>query len=456
MSGLDDYTRFYWSVDQAGNSAVSGEIENFPSFFEESYPATYNPYVSGEVGLGYNFYSYDPLQIPTRTPSRWLLNDKVSPFAPAGLDAFYFGDYTIDFYLKVSGESFQPIIGSDDWSIYYENKEIHQKQGLIHHVACVCDLSGEFKHIEFNRSSEVNRIFISGESQTLINDLWNPIPVSSYSWYLGVTDYTLRDVNYVLDELRFSTGIARHTENFTPISSHYTFDTVPTTIPSPINGVISFYLSSNLEVILFEWEPTVYGNSVSNISIPGNFSFTLEISPDEKSEYIYNQIQFENSLTLFCGFYGLTVPAIQNIEILFESSLDILTDFEGSTVITYLEPGTFYDLVENVIQIPVSLEVEVIGYLAKVSWEITFRNALELEIQFDFLNTLNFDFEKSFSFKNSLTSEVSLSYSFLNRILAANELEKNFTFFNRILTDDPVIPNPEEYNGFYFSEIHGA
>jgi hypothetical protein len=456
MSGLDDYTRFYWSVDQAGNSAVSGETENFPSFSTERYSSSYNPYVSGEVGLGYNFYSHDPLKIPTRGPSNWLLNDKISPFAPVGLDAFYFGDYTIDFYLKVSGESFQPIIESDDWSIYYENKEIHQKQGLSHHVSCVCDLSGEFKHIEFNRSENTNRIFISGELQELLNDSWNPAPVSSYSWHLGVVDIDLRDIDYVLDELRFSTGIARHTENFIPISSHYTFATVPTTIPSPVNGVIDFFIESNFEVVLQELGLTFYGSNISNINIPGNFVLTLEVFTDETSEYVYPNIQLESSLELICNFYGLTIPAIQNGEILFEPGLNIAVDFVGSSIIDSLEPGTIYDLIDNQIIIPVSLEVEVIGQIAEVSWSISFVNALELEIQFDFVNGLNFDLETSFSFKNSLTSKVSLSYSFMNKMLVVNELEKNFTFFNRILTDDPVIPNPQEYNGFYFSEIHGA
>jgi len=457
MSGLDDYARFYWSVDQAGNSAVSGETKNFPSFSSENYSVTYNPYVSGEVGLGYNFYSHDPSKIPTRGTSKWLLQDKTNPFAPAGLDAFYFGDYTIDFYLKVSGESFQPIIGSDDWSVYYENKEIHQKQGLDHHVSSVCDLSGEFKHIEFNRSENTNRIFISGELQELLNDSWNPAPVSIYSWHLGVIDIDLRNVDYVLDELRFSTGIARHTENFIPSSSHYTFAAPVTEISSPDNATISFSTFAYLETNLPEWEQTFYRNQVLNISIPGNFSLTSALASDETVLSISNGvIRFESLSELFVGFYGLTTPAIQNGEILLESSSSMLTNFEGSLIVNPLDSGTIYDLIDNQITIPISFEVEIIGQVKATIWSITFVNALELGIQFDFLNGLNFDLENSFSFKNSLTSKVSLSYSFMNRMLAVNEVEKNFTFFNRILTDDLTIPSPQEYSGFYFSETYGA
>jgi hypothetical protein len=455
MSGLDDYSRFYWTVDQAGNSAISGEASNFPSFSTQDYPSTYNPYVSGEIGLGYRFYSYDPLAVPTRTPSSWLLNDKTSPFAPLGLNAFCYEDYTIDFFLKVSGESYQHIMGVEDWSIYYEDHQIHQIQGGSLHTSCICNLSGEFRHIEFNRSLGVNRIFVSGESQVLIDDLWSPIPIAeSAQWHLGVIDYSLRNVDFVIDGLHFSTGVARHQENFVPQKTAYT-RLVVTGIASPDNGLILFSIIPEMQVEFPSWESTIFATQNNRIRFSEDSTIALTMAPDETIPAdVIDHITFSDPLELFSGFYGETVYSGITNEILIESVFDLQVQLEESTVIN---EGVIFDLIGNTIQLPISMEVVIEASTSnKVSFTFGFVNALELQIGFSFLNSLNADFETSFSFKNSLTSNVSLSFSFKNRILAVNEFQKNFTFFNRILTSEPVIGNPEEYTGFYFSEIHGV
>ena len=150
-------------------------------------------------------------------------------------------------------------------------------------------------------------------------------------------------------------------------------------------------------------------------------------------------------------------------------------EFISDGVTLELLPSDILELIQNEIKLPIIFDVESEKFVhLNISFELnpeivsnilivtsgiytfSFINALELGIQFDFINVLNFDLETSFSFKNSLTSKVSLSYSFMNRMLTVNEVEKNFTFFNRILTDDLTIPSPQEYSEFYFLEIHGV
>jgi len=210
MSGIDQYTRFYWSVDEAGNlaeselTALSGEAWweynwdtqaydipqgdiRFPLFQSGYSDSNNDPEVAGKFSgeVGYRFYSALPSdgETVTRVNSCWLAYD--SEAGPPGFSALGYGDYTIDFWLKINpgagSSQIQTLIynSNNDWSLFYNNGVLGQVQGASHSVTCAADFSDQiFHHIEINRSYGINRIFIDGVLQTLITDTWNPIFLS--------------------------------------------------------------------------------------------------------------------------------------------------------------------------------------------------------------------------------------------------------------------------------------
>jgi hypothetical protein len=106
----------------------------------------------------------------------------------------------------------------------------------------------------------------------------------------------------------------------------------------------------------------------------------------------------------------------------------------------------------NDAEFPVELIIKP-NIIPKGSCEYQFNslNGIELERVFNILNTMNFDFDKDFSIINSLTESFELVFDIRNKLLSYNEVEKDFSIRNRILSDT----SSEVYNGFYFSKIHG-
>lgn len=539
MSGIDDYTRLYITFDIGTiPSGSSTEITNMAwasqAYYDSGTNTWYslNPdtglytlpgnnadypqsqigqnveYLSGVYGgNGFRIRSHEPTVIPTQGASWWIIGDRTNPFAVQGLYALFYGDYTIDFWVKVNSltSDYQPIFtNASGWSVYYKDGVLYQEQGTSIDVSCACDLVGSFHHIELNRSLGVNRIFVDGVLQTLLTDVWNPVASSLYSFFIGCSYNTYRNVDLIIDEIRFSTGIARHTENFDVPTSHYTrpslvyvfiyetgtgttysgyvvsgsstigqiatistsdgslktgtvFKSLGTgTIASPTNATLLFSLFASNSIELAH-KPTVFAIQDGVIRFEGTLSTYLEIYKQPFGFPIVDgKLFYEYPLGLDVHFYGLTVPAIQDGVISFDKSFELLTEISGS-IITEIIEGTIYELIDNTVQIPMSLFVSIVmdaGTSVSPSYSFTFRNMLvdNLETDFSFLNALNADFELNFTFSNILMVGFEMMFQFPNKLLPYNELEKDFLFVNRLLGTEIF----EEYDTFYFSERHGV
>jgi hypothetical protein len=495
MSGIDDYTRFYWSVDNAsigmndawlsqayfdtntstwyslnpntGAYDLPGNSDDYPHLsIGQSYAGYVYP--SGKFGLGFQVSSYNPDIVPTQPRVYWSGSDKTNYNAVKGFFACLDQDYTIDFWFKlnVGASGKQPIFFCNNlsWEIYYQDGFIIQKQGLNNSISCEVDFSDlGFHHIEFNRSLGVNRIFVDGLLKTLSSNSWlitidilTTSLIDSGTFWIGCPTNTYRNVDYIIDEVRFSTGIARHIENFTVATSVYTRVAFVTKINSPTNATIilsgSFDFKSTLEDSYLKLPAIQNGRILFTEPI----NMGLEVYKYPFAFPLTMRLNYEELFTLELNCIGLTVPSITDGEIIFDLSFTEELIVGLGNIIDVLEQGTIYRLINNALKIPTEFSaiVQLNRGTAKVpEYSITFWNKLlnDFEGSFSFKNVLNSDYVSQFVFKNVLTSPVEKSFSFPNKVLLKNEFDQDFMFVNRLL-DESVF---ESYTTFYFSERHG-
>lgn len=494
MSGIDDYTRFYWDTDVVStniawssqayyNSGTNTWYSLNPDSGLYDLPNNTNDYPHSIIGQSYTGYSaptgvfggtalgiksYDPSAVPTRSRVYQSVNDRANPLAVKGLFACLADDYTIDFWVRINvgASGKQPILTDTqiDWGIYYEDGVLAQKQGSTSLISCLADLSDySYHHIEFNRSSGVNRIFVDGVLKELVSNVWsidesiqNLSLISINTYYIGCPSNTYRNVDYDFDGIRFSSNLARHIYDFTPPTSVYTRDAIVTEISSPTDAIISFggILSNSIEIDQGSREYSIQNGF---IKFEGELHNSLEVYKEPFSfPWVISKLEYNEPLQFSLDCNGVYSPAVQDIEIVFDDSLEIVVELEGSGIYERIE-GTIYDLINNTEQIPISLSTTLVldaGTSVTPTYTFTFRNQLvdNLETDFSFLNALHIDLEFSFSSRNSLMEGFEMLFTFPNQILPYNELIKDFAFMNRLL--GTIIF--EEYDTFYYSERHGV
>jgi len=534
MSGIDDYTRFYWSVDNAsvgmndawlsqayfdtntstwyslnpntGAYDLPGNRDDYPHL---SIGQSYEGYVypSGKFGLGFQVSSYNPDVIPTRPRVYWSGSDKTNYNAVKGLYACLDQDYTIDFWFKLNAGASgkQPIFFCEKlgWEIYYQNGFIVQKQGLNNLISCAVDFSDlGFHHIEFNRSSGTNRIFVDGLLKTLNSNSWfittDILIISltdSGTFWIGCPTNTYRNVDYIIDEVRFSTGIAGHTENFTVATSAYTREPFVIEIDSPTNAQV--FLAGNLEfsvvpdlsqtripsektfAYLLQNESNSSGNVVLEVSSTEGFEvgkYYQIVGLDGKMEFI---------LILEIGIGTITVSSLTNnylagskiglygfLHLVFNEPINMGLEvyrypfsFPLTMTLNYVELFTLEancigltvpPIIDGEIIFDLSFTEELIvglGNIIDVLEQGTIyrliNNALKIPTEFSaivqlnrgtakvpeysitFWNKLLNDFEGSFSFKNVLNSDYVSQFVFKN--VLTSPVEKSFSFPNKVL-----------------------
>jgi len=478
MSGIDEYTRFHWSIDSSEDAWLSQAFfdgsqwlsynydtgaydlpnnhDDYPHPNIGSYDGKIGLYSPGKFGDGIHFYS----QTQSSVISYYRVEDAYNPHAMPGFSALITGDYTIDFWIKVTGSGFQPILyhsGTFYQITYNDGILLVSIGGNQNKLGCSCNLTGSFHHVEINRSDGHNRIFIDGVWQPLLYDDW--IPLSSYidpsGWCFGCQWYNLTDVDYVLDEIRLTSGIARHVVNFDVPTEPYTRVFPATEITSPTDGEIIFISDLELGYTLVPKSTTL---AIMNGEILFKQPVDLQVTFPERETVPAIQdgrIRFELLFDLDSGFYGITVPAIQDGEITFDAVLESSLDLQGYLLSVTQIVNQVYEITPLPATLTAELAVDLILYRVfspPTTYQITFWNALELGWQFIVLNALEYKVSGSIEFVNQSTVKISFELNITNKILAKNEVTKSLTLYNRLL-DSVLISN---YSGFYFSKIHGA
>ena len=167
------------------------------------------------------------------------------------------------------------------------------------------------------------------------------------------------------------------------------------------------------------------------------------------------RIRFEGESSLEVQFYGLTVPAVDNLELTFEALSELVVFTEISSIIVTPFDDSILVLTDNAITIPMSLEVVLVlenGTYVPPPIEYDFLNAILMGMEFIFINGLNFDFASvEYILPNKLTVSLTLELNITNKVLLQNETSKEWVFVNKIAPSQT-----EVYNGFYFSKIHGV
>lgn len=477
MSGIDEYTRFHWSFDSSEDAWLSqayfdgsqwlaynydtgaydlpNNYDDYPHVESGQYDSKKGRFATGKFGVG--LYVYSATQ--TTSPSYQFLTGAMNPYAPPGLSALINGDFTIDFWIKVIGSGFQPILyhqGTGYQITYSDGMLLVSINGNTRKWSCACDLTGSFHHVEINRSDGLNRIFIDGVWQEPVLDGWIPLEsyIDPYGWCLGNKWYNLQNIEYVIDEIRIS-NVARHVVDFAVPTESYTRVFPPTTIASPDDATIVF--DSNIE-LSYELEGKAITLAVDDLNILLKQPITLELQllEDETVPAIQDgRIRFELLFELVPGFYGLTVPAIQDGEIVFELSISYEVDLQGNLIQVTPLINQVYQVEALPATLTAELAVDVILYRVipgYILYSIEFINALELGWQLILLNALEHPITGSIEFVNRSTIPITFSLTVSNNVLEKNEVSKTLNLYNRLL-GSTVIQN---YAGFYFSKIHGA
>jgi len=164
-----------------------------------------------------------------------------------------------------------------------------------------------------------------------------------------------------------------------------------------------------------------------------------------------------------------TISAAEIIDPI-EFTIPFEFEIQNSGISLVLLDGISLNLIQNDIKIPLILDIS--SYLIidlNINFEITSEfiissaeishialyfqiiNGLEIGVNYQVINSLYSILEQIFVINNSLTDFIEISLSIPNKLLRYNEVNKVFSYYNRLgLSQD------ESYNVFYFSKIHGV
>ena len=180
----------------------------------------------------------DTSQIKFGTASGFFDGTNDSIYSPDSDDWTFDGDFTIDFYLRlsalpVSGDAYYLVthVGgvNNRWLLYLSNTAGQQE--IIFHVIdptnnvfflSPCTLAQDtWYHTALTRSGVNSRMFVGGIQ---IGETTTVMTIGNYSGnlYIGTRGLSTNfDLHGWIDEFRISKGIARWTSNFTPPTKPY-------------------------------------------------------------------------------------------------------------------------------------------------------------------------------------------------------------------------------------------
>ena len=183
------------------------------------------------------------------------------------------GDFTIDFRIRFNALGNFPLIdmgGSLGQGLFIRTNEVGSNQFNVYIEAerytwAWAWTTGRFYHIAIVRNGDTLTLYVDGTSQGNHNIAGRAIPSGILRIGEITAGGTYQEMNGFIDEVRFSTGVARWTSDFTPPMSPYVSD-ANTTLLLHFDGDAS----DSGHTMTFNGDPTV-SNTVSKWD--GSYAF---------------------------------------------------------------------------------------------------------------------------------------------------------------------------------------